>query len=318
MRNQLVRFFWGSALILIGVVALITNLDFLQGRSAPFWIVALAATSVLFFATYFLSGVTQWGWLFPACLSAGVALTLGLAEAGVHASIVGAPVLASLAVPFAAAYLLNRREHWWALIPTWVMAVLTTITAIADWVPGEVIGAAVMFAIALPFGLVYLTDRSRWWALIPAGVLAAVGGLVLLTMVTEGVLIGAFVMFFIAAPFLVVYLLSDRNWWAILPAGILASIGLGIGLMSWRPFGLPEAVWMNGLMYLGWAATFAVLWLRPAAQPHAWAKYPAIGFALAGALALVLGANFQLFWPVLLIAGGVLALFGAFRPRAAH
>lgn len=318
MRNQLIRLFWGSALILIGVVALLTNFNFLRGWSAPLWIIALIVVSALFFGTYFLSGVREWGWLFPACISAGVAATIALAEAGVRDSIVGVPVLASVGVPFVVAYILDRRQNWWALIPAWVMAVVAAITAIADRVPGEFIGAGVMFAIALPFLVVFLTDRSRWWALIPAFVLAAVGGLVLLTTVTDGELIGAFVMFAVAAPFVVVYLLSERNWWAILPAGIMASIGLAIAITGWRGFDLNRAAWMNGVMFLGWAATFAVLWLRPAAQPHRWAMYPAIGLALAGVLAVLLGANFQMYWPILLTAAGLLALFGALRPRGAH
>jgi hypothetical protein len=71
---------------------------------------------------------------------------------------------------------------------------------------------------------------------------------------------------------------------------------------------------MNGLLFLGWAVTFAILWLRPAAgQRQTWARYPALGLAAAAVLALALGANFQLIWPVLLIGAGVLALWGAFR-----
>jgi hypothetical protein len=47
-------------------------------------------------------------------------------------------------------------------------------------IPGVFIGAAFMFAFAVPFLAVYLNGRSRWWALIPAFVRASVGVLILL------------------------------------------------------------------------------------------------------------------------------------------
>jgi len=37
------------------------------------------------------------------------------------------------------------------------------------------IPAYVMFAIAIPFYLVFGRDKRRWWALIPAGIMTAIG-----------------------------------------------------------------------------------------------------------------------------------------------
>jgi hypothetical protein len=352
----------GLALILAGVVLLAQSLGYLGPFTPLVWMYLFAGASVVFFITYFLSGVQEWGWLFPACILGGVALTLALVQSNVDDPILGTPVLIGVAVPFIVAFALDRRR-WALLIPAWVLIAIAVIVAFAERVPGELIGGLVMWAIALPFLVVYLRDRSRWWALIPAFVLAALGTLIPLTSIlegewvgtfimfaialpflvvylrdrsrwwalipafvlaavgvliplaerTEGEWVGAFVMFTIALPFLVVYLLAERNWWAIIPAGILATIGLVVALTGWRDLDLDGIARINGLMFLGWAATFAVLWLRPTSQPHTWARYPALGLAAAAILAVVLGANFQLVWPVLLIGAGLVALWGAFR-----
>jgi hypothetical protein len=82
--------------------------------------------------------------------------------------------LFGIALPFLVVFLINR-SRWWALIPAWVMSLLGAVTLLADRVPGEALGAIVLWGIALPFLAVFLIDRSRWWALIPAGVLGAVG-----------------------------------------------------------------------------------------------------------------------------------------------
>src|SRR5690606_41960036 len=49
--------------------------------------------------------------------------------------------------------------------------------------PGDIVGAYVMFAIALPFLYVYLRNRENWWALIPGGIMLTIG---------VGLLAGAF------------------------------------------------------------------------------------------------------------------------------
>lgn len=364
MQSKITRgWIGGLALILAGLLFLAQNMNWLGPWSPQVWMYVFAGASVLFFVNYFFSGIQEWGWLFPATILGGVALTLGLVQLGVGDPILGAPVLVGVAVPFLVAFALDRtnwwalipawvliaiaviisfagrvagelvgglvmwavalpffvvylrnRGHWWALIPALILAALGTLIPLEEVVGGDWIGTFIMLAIALPFLAVYLHDRSRWWALIPAFVLTAVGVLIPLSQRAQGEWVGAFVMFAVALPFLVVYLVSARNWWAIIPAGILTTLGLVVGVLGARDFDLDGMARMNGLLFLGWAVTFGILWLRPSAgQRHAWARYPALGLAAAAVLALVLGANFQLIWPVLLIGAGVLALWGTFR-----
>ena len=125
--------------------------------------------SLLSFGGYFSAGLKEWGWLVPAMIFGGLAATVWLAGTGFNQPAIGSIILGSIAVPFLVAFLIDRKNNWWALIPAWVMGLLTIIVLITDFVQGEAIGTLVLWGIGLPFLVVYLTDRTRWWALIPAG-----------------------------------------------------------------------------------------------------------------------------------------------------
>jgi hypothetical protein len=358
-----VNILWGAALILGGGLFLAQNLGYFDQLSPQFWMAAFAGASLLFFASYFLSGgslaagsplaagsslaagsplaagsslaagsllaagtslaagMRHWGWLFPASISAALALTIGLSEAGFTDAAIGAPILASVGLPFVVAFALNPRQHWWALIPAWVMALLTLLVLATPRVPGETIAALVLFGIGLPFIVVYLADRSRWWALIPAFTLCAVGLIPLLANRVGGQVMGALVLLMLALPFLAVFLWSPRNWWAIIPAGILGSIGLSLLLGGIQVFGAYWDTLISAFMFLGWAATFGLLWLRRASQPTEWAKYPALvmlGIALVTMIVHprllgMAGSGMQQYWPLALIALGALVLLNNLR-----
>ena len=367
MKNTWLNVFWGILLILGGGLFLAQNLGYLEEFSATTWMYIFIGASVLFFGTYFVSGIQHWGWLFPACIFGGTAITMALGEAGVSSSAVGAPViigaglpflvvfgldmrknwwalipafifgmitmllfiadlasgeaigtalLYSFAVPFVVTYLTNTRERKWALIPAYVFAVVGTLPWISTSVRGEVIGALVMFAIGLPFLIVFLWNRKNTWGLIVAFILASVGVIPLLTTFqAKGETIGAFVMFAIALPFWVVFLVSRQNWWAVIPAGILTSVGATVFLIGIWNFDDAGVAMLNGAMNLGIAATFFLLWLRRGDHPVDWAKYPAVAFLIFGAITLIFGTSFNLYWPFLLIAAGILVLLFNLRPR---
>jgi hypothetical protein len=367
MKQKAVNIFWGFILILISGLLLVRTLGYIDFEvlSEQFWILAFGVASAAFFLSYFLNGVHKWGWLFPAFISAALALTIALATHGDAGSYVGAPILIAIALPFLVGFALERKS-WGLLIPAFVLLVLAAVTLMADSVRGEYIGALVQFAIGLPFLVVYLRDhqkrwalipglimcflglitlvsafaagewigalvmyaaalsflavylfnRTRRWALLPAGILVVIGTIPMLAAFTREDVTGAAVMFLFALPFLVVYFWSKNNWWALIPAGIFTSIGLVVVLSLLFPNGQAFDGLFGGVLFLGFALTFGLLWLRRKSQPTGWAGYPALGLLAASLLAFLLGERFQDFWPAaVLLVIGVLLLFPALFRR---
>ncbi len=131
---------------------------------------------------------------------------------------------------------LSDRNNWWLQIPAYVLWAVAGLIVIAtlNLLRGEWIASYVLYAIGLPFLVVYVRNTENWWALIPAYVMAAIGtmiGLIGLRVLND-LLIPAYIMFAIAAPFLFVYLRNPRNWWALIPGGIMSLIGFGFFMGS--------------------------------------------------------------------------------------
>jgi len=102
--------------------------------------------------------------------------------------------------------------------------------------------------------------------------------------------------------FALVYLSDRDQWWALIPAGAL----LTVGMVS----ALPEE-WRGGTLFLGLAATFAVVALAapPAGGRMSWAWFPATALAVLGALRLTGVDDLAgLLWPVALIVVGLFLL----------
>ncbi len=315
MQRQFGNLFWGAALILAGVLFLVRQMGFLSGLTAPFWMLVFAGFSLLFFLAYFVNGLRAWGWLFPACILGAISLTIWMAESRMAGSWVGSLILFSIAIPFIVAFALNVHRNWWALIPAWVMCTLGLVVILTEHVAGEWVASLILAAFGLPFLVVFLADRSRWWALIPAYVFAITAVIPPLTSLLSGEFAGGFVTIAIGLPFLVVYWISSKSWWAMIPAGIMLSIGLMIILIG--ALGASEQLGQlaTGVMFLGWAATFGWLWLRRSKHSTSWAKYPAIALAVTAGIMFLIGAGFQTYWPLALIAAGIVVLYFGFRPR---
>jgi hypothetical protein len=313
MRTKSISIFWGAILILAGAYFLARNVGYFSNIPDGVWKFIFAGASLLFFTTWLVNGVQNWGWLFPASITAGLSVTILMGEIGNFGSVTGTPILFSIAVPFFVAYLFDRKKNLWALIPAWVMSVISLITLLADRVNGNWIGTLVLYSIGLPFLVVYLMDRRNWWALIPAGVMAVIGTFPLLGTVLNGVYMDIAVMLLFALPFLVVFFWSKNNWWALIPAGVFMSIALLITLLKLKVVaendqsGIPSAIIMAGI-----GLTFGILWLMRSIRPTSWAKYPALGLFVAAILAFFTGDRFKLFWPIVLIIVGVFMLSSYF------
>jgi hypothetical protein len=111
MKHKTLYLIWGLVLIVAGGVFLSQGYGAIWEWPSQVWVISFAALSTLSFASYLIGGVRQWGWLFPACIGAALALIAGLGEAGIAGTAVGAPVPASIAVPFVVAFALDRRRR---------------------------------------------------------------------------------------------------------------------------------------------------------------------------------------------------------------
>ena len=307
--------FWGLLLIAAGAVALGQQMGYIDQFSEPrIWMAIFGLVSLLAFLNYGLSGWTQWGWLFPAGVFGGLALTIALATNDVDTAAVASPLFVGLTLPFAAAYLTDRARNWWALIPGGVMLFLTLTTLLVDSAGGEWVGALFLFLIAFSFLAVYLNNRTRTWALIVAYVLAVLGiAPIMSTGGRDADYYGPLFLFAVALPFFVVYLRSRENWWAIIPAGAVTTIALIAALaIAGVIRDEDQDGYGNALLMSGLAVTFAVVWLRHA---RPWAKVLTIALALAAVASLFFAAYSQILWPVVIILAGIYLFFTALRPR---
>ena len=303
----------GLALIALGGVLLLETLGVMGELPPLFWAAVFAGGSVFFVATFLFSGREQWAWLIPASVTGGLALVIGLSLTEVEGIWLGALFMASVSIPFGLIYLLNRQKHWWALIPAWATAVLTAIILVSEQWAGEMIGALVMWSVALPFFVVYLRNREHWWALIPGFITGGVGLIVLLATQGAEEVVGTMVLLIVAAPFAAIFFLTKGQWWAIIPAGILTTVALIIPLAAGAGESGFAEQFVAAVLFLGCAAPFTWLWWRRDAYPTAWAKYPAIGLAAAGALTLVPGTAIENGWPIILIVVGIWLLYDNVR-----
>jgi hypothetical protein len=121
----------------------------------------------------------QWWRLMPGwTLLALAAMVLLSLDDSVPRPYMAATLFVGLALAFANLYLVNRADHWWAIIPGGFMLVLAGVIALAVTITRlETLGAILFAGMGVVFGLVYLLagKRRHWWALIPAGVLLFFG-----------------------------------------------------------------------------------------------------------------------------------------------
>ncbi len=313
MAGQKSGLLWGILLIGAGALALAQQIGAMRTLPEQIWVWVFALISLLGFASYALSQWKQWGWLFPAGVFGGLAVTTGLALAGIDRPIIAAPLFIGLLIPFAAAYLTERSRNWWALIPSGVMLFLALVTLLAES-SGQWVGSLFLFMVALSFFLVYMNTRTRTWALLVAYIVAVLALAPLMTSTGEGgAYYGAVFLLAVALPFLYVYLRSSDRWWAIIPACVLIALAVvtGAAIAGWISDATSGA-YAGALLMAGLATAFAVIWLRHA-KP--WAKVVTIvlaGLALASAF---FAAQSEILWPLAIMLIGAYLLFSSMRRR---
>ena len=309
--------FWGLLLIGGGGVALAQHFGYMKQLPESVWMWVFALISLVALITYLTSGLKEWGWLFPAGVFGGLAVTVALATKHTDNAAVGSPLFFGLLIPFAAAYLTDRARNWWALIPGGVMLFLALTTLLADNVGGEWIGSSFLFLIGLSFLIVYLNNRTRTWALLVAYIM---GVLSIAPAMSSGggeaaAYFGSIFLLAVAVPFFVIYFRSAENWWAIIPAGVMTTLSIIAGLaIAGLIRNENQGGYANALLMGGLAVTFAVVWLRHA---KAWAKVVTIVLAALAVASIFFAMYSEILWPVAIILVGGYLLFTAMRPKTA-
>jgi hypothetical protein len=314
MKAKFDYIFWGLMLILIGGLALAQQEGWIGIFSTRFWMIAFGAFSLIFFIRYFIAGLRNWGWLFPASGFAAVAATLWFFEHGAREAQLATPIFLSIIIPFLVAFILDIRRNWWALIPAFIMTVLCLAALFEATISGELIGALTMFSVAIPFAVVYLSNRERKWALVPAFTTAMLGIIILLSLYTVR-WIGAFVPFAIAVPFFYVYFKYPQSWWALLPAGIMGSIGLNVLLSDPALGKFATSSFPAAVLFFGWAVTFYLLWRQREKFPTTWARIPAMILSIIAIILLITGSLTELGLVVMMMVGGIVLIYLGLRPR---
>ena len=313
MKTKSVNIFWGIVLVGLGILFLLNEMEMieLQNLSDLVWTLIFGVIAAFFFITYFLKNKQEWGWLFPATICTGIALVIGLDGTGIGRMLSGAPIMLGIAAPFLVAYLSDPRSKQWALIPTWVLTVIAGVILLERYMNGNLVGALVLYSIALPFLYAYLTDKSRQWALIPFTVLSVIGTIPLLGLFVSGAWFDVVVVSILAVPFFAVYFWSKKNWWALIPAGVFTSIALGLFIEQLFHVEFPAEIFLGGL-----GLTFGILWLLREKYSTDWAKYPSLALLGVAGIVLVTEETTSLVGPVVLVVVGIAILVVSLLQRS--
>ncbi len=309
-RSQL---YWGLVLLVLGALFLGVNLGVIPKLAANAWALVFTVVAVLFFAGYLTAGLRNWGLLFPAVGAGAIAATIWMAEAHVPGDFIGGTFMAAISLPFLVAFLTGPRENWWALIPGWTLLAIAGIVFAANRVPDELMASLVMFAIGLPFVVVYLVRRTQWWALIPGGIMTALGVVLLFANILRGELFAALMMLGFATPFFAVYYFNRKHWWALIPGGVMLTIAVALLTVA---IPIAEAMRpnvMGAIMFGGIGLVFGALWLLRAQAETGWAKYPAAVLLAMAVIIFFAGPQSNIAWAAALVLLGLWLLYRSFR-----
>jgi hypothetical protein len=186
--RQMNLFVWAVALVIGGVLLLLFNFDVLARYepTAQYLLASLLGIGGLAALISYFWQRDQWWRLMPGwTLLALAAMVLLSVNEAVARPYIAATLFVGLTLAFTHLYLVNRSEHWWAIIPGGFMLVLAGVISLSVSITRlETLGAVLFVGMGLVFGLVYLLagKRHHWWALIPGGVLLFLG---LLTFAVE-------------------------------------------------------------------------------------------------------------------------------------
>ena len=228
--------FGGTAMVLVLATSGVNS----AAVAAPIFIGML----IPFVAIYLTDRTRNWWALIPGGVMLFLALTMLVVD-NAGGEWVGTMLFLMIALAFLVVYLTDRTRTW-ALLVAYILGVLSLAPMLAAFDDmADYFGAVLMFAIALPFYIVYFRNSEiKWWAIIPAGVLTVIGVVAalaiagLITNKTSGGLVNAFLMGGLAATFSVIWLRHHRAWAKI----VTIVLGL-LAVASVFFFGYYELFW---------------------------------------------------------------------------
>jgi hypothetical protein len=181
---------------------------------------------------------------------------------------------------------------------------------------GAIFWGGVLGVAGLMFLWGFIADRSQWWPLIPGLTLVGIGITVLLTAFAETAAAhwsGTIILGSIGLSFWLIYLFHRENWWAVIPGGVLFTLAA----VAWVELNLPavRGLETGGIFFLGLGFTFLLLGVLPTPSGKMWWPFiPGGILTVMGVLiTLAFGSLLNVIGPALLIVGGVLLLWRAFR-----
>ena len=165
---------WGGLLILFGAMALVQTFADL---SAWVWVAALAAGGVGGYGMYTKDRTEKWLLIISYAMFAVAALVALLTLNVLQDPFIATFVLLAIALPFLVAFLQSDRTKWGLLIPAYVLLAVSVMVPLTETgiLDDTLVAAFVLFAVAIPFFVVYMRDSEKWWALIPGGITAVIG-----------------------------------------------------------------------------------------------------------------------------------------------
>jgi hypothetical protein len=211
---------------------------------------------VPFAAAYLIDRSRNWWALIPGGVMLFLLLVTLIVDYTPADEWIGALLFFMVAISFLFVYLSNR-TRWWALLVAYITAVLGLAPLMSiGGRNAEYFGAVFLFAIAIPFFVVYFRSAENWWAIIPAGAVSTVAIITTLAIAglindaTSGGYVGALLMGGLCATFAVVWLRDHQSWAQIVTIilGVLAVTS--VFFVSYFETFWPVAFILGGVYFL--------------------------------------------------------------------
>lgn len=212
-----------------------------------------------FAAAYLTDRSRNWWALIPGAFMTFLMLVTLLVDATAGDEWIGALFLFLIAISFLVVYLTNRMRVW-ALIVAYVIAVLGIAPLMATGGrDAEYYGPIFLFAVALPFLVVYFRSAENWWAIIPAGSITTVA--IVAALVIAGIIRGtnengyanALLMGGLAVTFAIVWLRHAKSWAKVVMIALAVAAVAFVFFASYSHILWPVALLLAGI-YLFYTA----------------------------------------------------------------